>query len=104
MTLRLHEIVIPVSDIDQAAAFYGQLLGIPGRKLSPDRHLFDCEGLILTCFKPDANPALPEEPADSPASATAHSVCFVVQDLEAMFEQAKAAGCRSLDDQINVQP
>jgi predicted enzyme related to lactoylglutathione lyase/c-di-GMP-binding flagellar brake protein YcgR len=104
MTLRLHEIVIPVSDIDQAAAFYGQLLGIPGRKLSPDRHLFDCEGLILTCFKPDTNPALPEEPADSPASATAHSVCFVVQDLEAMFEQAKAAGCRSLDDQINVQP
>ena len=40
MTLRLHEIVIPVSDIDQAAAFYGQLLGIPGRRLSPDRHLF----------------------------------------------------------------
>ena len=94
MTLRLHEVVIPVSDIDQAKTFYGQLLGIPGQSLSSARHRFDCEGLVLTCFKPD----------DSSTSATAHSVCFVVQDLEAAFEQAKAAGCSSLDDQIDVKP
>ncbi len=104
MTLRLHEVIIPVSDIDQAKTFYGQLLGIPGQRVSPDRHQFDCEGLVLTCFNPAAEPASAEEQADSPASATAHSVCFVVQDLEAAFEQAKAAGCGSLDDQIDAQP
>ena len=52
MTLRLHEVIIPVSDIDQAKTFYGQLLGIPGQRVSPDRHQFDCEGLVLTCFNP----------------------------------------------------
>ena len=49
MPLRLYQVVLPVSDIDQAEKFYSHLLGTPGRRTSPGQHHFECGGVILIC-------------------------------------------------------
>lgn len=45
-TPRLYRVILPVPDIDRAAAFYGALLAIPGLRVSPGRHYFQCGGAI----------------------------------------------------------
>ena len=44
---RLFRVILPVSDIDEAAAFYTVLLGMPGIRVWSNRHYFDCAGTIL---------------------------------------------------------
>ena len=39
----LCRIILPVGDINAAAAFYGRVLGSDGQRISPGRHYFDCE-------------------------------------------------------------
>jgi uncharacterized glyoxalase superfamily protein PhnB len=95
---RLFRVILPVTDIESAAAFYGALLEQPGRRVSKGRHYFDCGGVILACFDPrrdgdgfDARPN-PEH------------IYFSVSDLNATFEIAKQLGCVELDSQIKTQP
>ena len=40
----LYRVIVPVSDIEAAQAFYADVLGQPGHRISPGRHYFDCEG------------------------------------------------------------
>jgi catechol 2,3-dioxygenase-like lactoylglutathione lyase family enzyme len=47
--MRLFRVMVPVGDIDAAAAFYGRVLGMAGERVSGGRHEFDCEGTILVC-------------------------------------------------------
>ena len=49
---KLYRVIIPVSNIDQAQSYYENILGFKGRRVSPERHYFDCEGTILACFDP----------------------------------------------------
>jgi catechol 2,3-dioxygenase-like lactoylglutathione lyase family enzyme len=91
-------VILPVSDINRAAAFYSRLLALPGRRVSPGRHYFDCGGTILACYDPRAD-------GDSfDARPNLGYVYFAVVDLEATFARAKTAGCSSLDDSIRTQP
>lgn len=53
--MRLFRVIVPVGDIDAAAAFYARVLGTPGARVSGGRHYFDCEGVILACFDPLAD-------------------------------------------------
>jgi extradiol dioxygenase family protein len=48
---RLFRVIVPVSDIERAAHFYGALLGDVGQRVSPGRHYFDCEGTILVLLR-----------------------------------------------------
>ncbi len=98
MALKPHQLIVTVSDIDRAEAFYSHLLEIPGRRGSPGQHHFDCGGIILTCYDPRA------EGESSDVSSAPHQVYFVVDDLEAVLERAKDAGCTSLDEQIVTKP
>ncbi|MFB3068434.1 MAG: PilZ domain-containing protein, partial [Acidobacteriota bacterium] len=98
MLLSLYKVVLPVSNIDKAEAFYSHLLGTPGRRVSPGQHHFDCGGMILNCYDPVADGDSSQVPP-SP-----HKLYFVVEDLEGVFERAKSAGCPSLDEQIDKQP
>ena len=50
--MRLFRVIVPVSDIDAAARFYEELLGLPGKRVSSGRHYIDCEGTILALFSP----------------------------------------------------
>ncbi len=98
MLLSLYQVVLPVSDIDQAEKFYSHLLGTPGRRVSPGQHHFECGGVILNCYDPSA------EGDSSQTSSTPHRLHFVVEDIEAVFERARSGGCASMDEQILSQP
>lgn len=83
---RLFRVILPVSDIDRAAAFYATLLGSAGARVSPGRHYFDCEGTILACYDPEAD-------GDSgPATPLPEPIYFAVDDLEGTYERAQRAG------------
>ena len=59
--MRLYRVIVPVPNIDQAAAYYESLLGLPGKRVSSGRHYLDCEGTILALFSPreDTDPFEP---------------------------------------------
>jgi catechol 2,3-dioxygenase-like lactoylglutathione lyase family enzyme len=87
---RLFRVILPVTDIEAAAAFYAQLLGIPGARVSGGRHYFDCGGTILACF---------DAPADGdpePAGPNPEHVYFAVDDLGDVHTRAASAGCAAL--------
>jgi catechol 2,3-dioxygenase-like lactoylglutathione lyase family enzyme len=82
----LYRVILPVSDVELAARFYETVLGSPGRRVSPGRHYFDCEGTILACFDPRAD-------GDGyPARPNSEPLYFAVSDLGATFEACKSAG------------
>jgi uncharacterized glyoxalase superfamily protein PhnB len=100
MSARLFRVIVPVTDIDRAAAFYGALLAEPGRRVSSGRHYFDCGGTLLACYDARADGDAPSEPA---RSNTGH-LYFAVSDLEDAFDRAFEAGCRQLDAAIESRP
>jgi catechol 2,3-dioxygenase-like lactoylglutathione lyase family enzyme len=60
--MRLFRVILPVADIDAAAAFYQELLGgQPGERVTAGRHYFDCEGTLLACWDAvrDGDPQFP---------------------------------------------
>jgi predicted enzyme related to lactoylglutathione lyase len=98
MPPKLYRIILPVSDIEKAATFYAALLGIPGKRVSPGRHYFNCNGTILACLDPRAD----GERRD--AASNPEHIYFSVADLDAIFERAKHAGCKDVDASIKTQP
>jgi predicted enzyme related to lactoylglutathione lyase len=95
--LRLFRVILPVPDIEAAASFYAWILQLPGNRVSPGRHYFDCGSTILACYDAlaDGDP--------EPVGPNPQYVYFSVDDLEATHERAHRAGCRELTD-IEVQP
>jgi catechol 2,3-dioxygenase-like lactoylglutathione lyase family enzyme len=84
----LYRVILPVGDIERAAAFYAAVLGAPGRRVSPGRHYFDCEGTFLACFDPQADgDGYVAKPNPEPLD-------FAVSDLRATYAACKAAGAR----------
>lgn len=101
MSVRLYRVILPVHDIDQAAAFYAELLGATGERVSPGRHYFDCGGTILACYDPVAD-------GDGKGDGWSHHfnqhVYFSVDDLEGVFTRAQHLPCKALDDEIADMP
>lgn len=95
---RLYRVILPVGDIDAAEAFYSELLGLPGTRVSGGRHYFNCGGVILACFDPRA------DGDDFDAQPNPGHVYFAVGDLEAVFERAKGLPCRYVEDEIRARP
>lgn len=82
----LYRVILPVSDIDRAARFYAAVLGGPGRRVSPGRHYFECEGTILACFDPQADgDGYAARPIPEP-------LYFAVSDLPSAYGACKGAG------------
>ena len=74
---RLFRVIVPVSSINAAAAYYSAVLEQPGMRISPGRHYFDCGGTILACFDPRAD-------GDAwDATPNPDHLYFAVADLEA---------------------
>ena len=91
---RLFRAILPVTDIEQATAFYSRLLDIPGERVWVNRHYFDCGGTILACVDPqhgEGSRGFTHNP---------EHIYFAVADLEAVYEQAKQAGCQWLEGGI----
>jgi predicted enzyme related to lactoylglutathione lyase len=95
---RLFRVIVPVSNIDDAAAYYSALLAQPGMRISPGRHYFDCGGTILACFDPRAD----GDPWD--AKPNPDHVYFAVDDLEGYQVRASTQASGSILRPIETQP
>lgn len=85
----LFRLNIEVGGLDQAAAFYGTLLGIEGRKQAGSRCYFTCGPVTLQVV--DVSSARPPHPA-------AKALYFTVRDLDAIFARAERLDCLSRED------
>jgi catechol 2,3-dioxygenase-like lactoylglutathione lyase family enzyme len=89
---QLFRVILPVADIERAAAFYAGVLGMPGKRVSPGRHYFDCEGTILACYDPQAD-------GDGyTATPNPEPIYLAVSDLRAAYDACTAGGARFVDD------
>ncbi|HLE56886.1 MAG TPA: VOC family protein [Rhodothermia bacterium] len=85
-TQRLFRVILPVDGIEAAARFYTQLLGPEGRRVSPGRHYFDCGGVILALYDPNAD-------GDRVSlRPNADYIYFAAADLQAVYRRALALG------------
>ena len=98
MPARLFRVIVPVFNIDAAAAYYSAVLDQPGMRISPGRHYFDCGGTILACFDPRAD----GDPWD--ARSNPDHVYFAVDDLEAYQARVRSQSNGSLLRPIETQP
>lgn len=91
---RLFRVILPVSDIGRAADFYESVLGGPGRRVSPGRRYFDCEGVVLACYDPEA------DGDDREARPNPEPVYLAVDDLEATRRRAREVGASFSEDAV----
>ncbi len=83
---RLFRVIVPVTDIEAATAFYAHVLEMPGTRISPGRHYFPCDSVVLACLDPRADgDGYDGVPLSEP-------LYLAVGDLEACFARARAAG------------
>lgn len=85
----LFRINVEVGNLDQAADFYSELFALAGRKQAGSRCYFTCGAVTLQVV--DVSSAGKPHPA-------AKALYFTVNDLDAIFERAKALGCLSKED------
>ncbi len=83
----LFRVMLQVGNLDQAVAFYSQLLGIKGRVLRGSRAYFDCGAVILAIIDPTPGGI---KPTPSPTD-----VFFSVKNVESVHERAKELKCLS---------
>jgi predicted enzyme related to lactoylglutathione lyase len=94
-TPRLYRIILPVSDIEKAAQFYGAVLESVGERVSPGRHYFDCGGTILACYDPQADG---DPMGEGWQFHQNQYLYFSVADLQAVYGRIESAGGRILSD------
>jgi len=95
---RLFRVIVPVSKIDDAAAFYGAVLGLAGSRISPGRHYFGCGHVILACFDPRAD-------GDSwDAQPNPDHIYFAVDDLDEYFRRVSAQPNGRILQPIETKP
>jgi predicted enzyme related to lactoylglutathione lyase len=89
MYINLYRVIQPVKDIQVAERFYSRVLGVPGERVSPGRHYFDCGSTILACYEPAAD-------GDGDGQGWQHHdnqyLYFAVSDLEGAFARVREAG------------
>ena len=80
---------VEVGDLEPAISFYTELLGIEGRKQAGSRCYFECGPVTLQVL--DVSSQRQPHPA-------AKALYFTVNDLEALYDRAKALHCLSASD------
>ena len=93
---------IEVGDLDEAAEFYGTLLGSVGRKHAGARVYFSCGSVALQVV---------DVTHEGPPQNAGKLVYFTVRDLDSVFARAGELGCLSSKDvhgepggEISVRP
>jgi len=98
---RLYRVILPVSDIDRAAAIYAELLGQSGQRVSPGRHYFNCGGTILACYDSQADG---DGPANPPCYQSEQFIYFAVADIHATYEVAIRLGFTLREGGVQSMP
>jgi len=83
---RIYRVILPVADLERAAQFYQQLLDDAGMRVSPGRHYFDCDGVVLALYSPVADGDHTE-----PRPNFEH-IYFAVPDLDEVYGRAERVG------------
>ena len=83
---RLFRVILPVADIEAAAAFYSTLLDDAGMRISPGRHYVACGEVMLALYEPRA------DGDDRTPRPNFDHVYFAVDDLPAVFARAGRVG------------
>lgn len=91
---KIFRIILPVNDIGRAVSFYESVFDQMGQRVSPGRHYFDCEGLVLACYDPMA------DGDDYEAVPLPEPVYIAVDDLQTTFRRASDAGASFSNDVI----
>lgn len=97
---RLYRVILPVSDIEAAAGFYGRVFQTEGERVSPGRHYFDCGGVILACYDPVADG---DERGPGWLLHENQYLYFAVPDLDAVRARVQQSGGRNVTD-IETMP
>ena len=98
---KLFRVVLPVADIEKARNFYALVLSMPGQRVSPGRHYFNCGGVVLACYDPVADgDGLQGGWNQHPRQY----VYFAVADLDATLQQAIDAGATIVEGGIQTMP
>jgi predicted enzyme related to lactoylglutathione lyase len=97
-TARLFRVIVPVSNINDAAAYYSAVLQQAGMRISPGRHYFDCGGIILACFDPRA------DGDDWDAKPNPDHLYFAVNDLDECCARVSGQVGGTILRQIETQP
>jgi catechol 2,3-dioxygenase-like lactoylglutathione lyase family enzyme len=85
---RVFRLLLPATDLPKSRTFYASLLGTPGRRVAPGRIYFDCGPVILgilDCSLVDARER----------STPTEAIYLATEDLEGVYERARALGCLS---------
>jgi catechol 2,3-dioxygenase-like lactoylglutathione lyase family enzyme len=95
---RLFRVIVPVSNIEEATAFYSVVLEQPGIRISPGRQYYGCGSAILACFDPRAD-------GDTwDATPNPDHVYFAVDDLDACFLRVSGQPNAFIRRPIETQP
>lgn len=98
MPPKLFRVILPVSNLEQAAKFYATVLDTPGLRVSPGRHYFDCGGVILACFSPR------QDGDDFDLRPNPDHLYFAVEDIEATYEACKKTGAKFAAGEVHGDP
>ena len=92
---KLYRVILPVSDIDLAANFYGYVFQVDGERVSPGRHYFDCNGVILACYDPSADG---DDVGEGWKCHESQYLYFSVPDLAPVRARIEEAGGQNLTE------
>jgi catechol 2,3-dioxygenase-like lactoylglutathione lyase family enzyme len=95
---KLYRVIVPVSDIEAAARFYGAILAMPGKRVSGGRHYFDCEGTILACYDPIA------DGDQHQATPNPDHIYIAVDDIEDAYAKCKSANAQFMRGKTSGTP
>ncbi len=98
--MRMYRVILPVDDIETAAAFYAQVLGSPGRRVSGGRHYFGSDeagGAILACYSARDDGDAPRY-GDRWQMHPLQYLYFSTDDLQVARECCVAAGASKVTD------
>lgn len=87
---QLFRVLLEVSDIASAVAFYSTLLSQPGRPIRGGRHYFDCGDVILAIVDVSSTGRSPRP--------TPQYLYLAVTNLEEIHNRATDLGCLSSED------
>ena len=86
---KVFRVVLEVSDLEKAVAFYSKLLGLEGRRQRGSRVYFYCGPVIVAVLDPSAGGLEPQ-----PNSGDLY---FAVGNIEEIHARASELNCLSLD-------
>lgn len=99
--MRLYRLIVPVRDIEAVAAFYADLFGAPGSRVSPGRHYFDLGGMILAFYDPSADG---DEPGSSWAFHENQYLYIATPALDEIHRKLLDGGRGHVDVSVETMP